>query len=73
MIAPRCLGHGKDRVFVEAQIVTPAPDMLAGRPALPPAGQGSGVQAQRPEQFPEKLLGDGLARLRALLLLYWFT
>jgi len=48
--------------------------MLARRPALPPAGQGGGIESQRPEKLPEKFIGDGLARSRALLLLlYWFT
>ena len=32
-----------------------------------------GVEAQRPEQLLEKLIKIGIARLRVLLLLYWFT
>ena len=73
MVSARIFGHSEDRIFVEAQIVAPAADMLAGRPALLPAGQGGGIVVPGPDQFPEEFLGDRLARLRALLLLYWFT
>ena len=70
MGSPRFLCHIDDRSLVEAQIVAPAANMLAGWPALPPAGQGGGVEAQRLEQLFEKIIRNGLARLRALLLLY---
>ena len=67
---------GGDRVMLEARTLAKmldALDVQPGRPALPPAGQGVGLEAQRVEQVPENLIGNRLARLRALLLLYWFT
>jgi hypothetical protein len=67
------LGDCDDLRLAEPQLVTPALDVEAWRPALPPAGEGAGVEAQRCEQVPEEFLGDRLARLRVLLLLYWFT
>ena len=67
------LGRGDDLRLAQPQFVAPALDVQPGRPALPPAGQGGGVEAQRVEQFSENLIGNALARLRALLLLYWFT
>jgi hypothetical protein len=66
-------GDGDNLVLAEPQLVAPALDVEPWRPALPPAGQGIGVEAQRCEQVSEEILGDRLARLRALLLLYWFT
>jgi len=60
----------EDLIFAKTQIVAPAADMLAGRPALPPTGQSGGVEAQRAEQFREKIIRN--RRARALLLLYWF-
>jgi hypothetical protein len=45
-----------------------------GWPALPPNGQiAVGIDAQRSQQLLEKSIKLSLARLRALLLLYWFT
>jgi hypothetical protein len=43
-----------------------------GQPCHQP-GRAVGIEAQRVEHFPEKLIGNRRARLRALLLLYWFT
>ena len=68
-----CLGSGDDLRLGQPQLVAPALDVQPGRPALPPAGQGDGVEAQRLKQIPEDLIGNRSARLRALLLLYWFT
>ncbi|MFU8779374.1 MAG: hypothetical protein ACNA7M_17200, partial [Roseovarius sp.] len=74
MIASRSLGNSEDRLLNEPQIVTPAPDVLAGWPALPPAGQGAvRRKAQRFEQLREKPLIEAVTRACALLLLYWFT
>ena len=67
------LGRSDNLRLGQAQLVAPALDVQPGRPALPPAGQGGGVEAQRAEQVPENLIGYAFARLRALLLLYWFT
>ena len=67
------LGGSDDFRLGQAQFVAPALDVQPGGPALPPAGQSGGVQAQRCQQVPENLIGNRLARLRALLLLYWFT
>jgi hypothetical protein len=61
-------------VVAQPEVSLPAPNMLTGWPALPPAGQGAvRVKAQRREQRSEKSLIDAVARARALLLLYWFT
>ena len=67
------LSRGDDLRLGQAQLVPPALDVQPGWPALPPAGQGVGVEAECCEQVPENLIGNRLARLRALLLLYWFT
>ena len=69
----RLAGQGRHLRLGQAQFVAPALDVQPGRPTLPPAGQGRGVKAQRVEQRSEEFLEDRLARLRALLLLYWFT
>ena len=66
-------GRGDDFRLGQTQFVAPALDVQPGRPALPPAGQGGGIEAQRRDQLSENLIGNRLARLRALLLLYWFT
>ena len=66
-------GGSDDLCLGQPQFVTPALDVQPRRPALPPAGQSDGVEAQRCQQLPENLIGNRLARLRALLLLYWFT
>jgi len=71
VVTPGFLGNCDDRFFAEPQIIVPAPDVFAGWPTLPPAGQGSGIEAQSCQQFFEKIIRD--ARARALLLLYWFT
>jgi hypothetical protein len=73
MLLAAGLGRGDDLRLGQAQLVTPALDMQPGRPALPPAGQGGGVEAECREQLPENLIGYARARLRALLLLYWFS
>jgi hypothetical protein len=73
MLLAAGLGRSDDLRLGQPQFVAPALDVQPGRPALPPAGQGGGVEAQRVEQIPENLIGNRLARLRALLLLYWFT
>ena len=57
----------------EPQLVAPTLDVQPGWPALPPARQGGCIEAQRVEQLAEKLIRDRRARLRVLLLLYWFT
>ena len=67
------LGGSDDLRLGQAKFVAPALDVQPRRPALPPAGQGGGIEAQRCQQFPENLIGYACARLRALLLLYWFT
>ncbi len=73
MITPGRGGDLDNPILGKPEIVDPSADMQAGRPALPPAGQGGGIEAQRRNQFPEKLIGDRLARLRVLLLLYGFS
>ena len=73
MFLAGCLGRGDNLRLGQAKLVAPALDVQPGRPALPPAGQGGGVEAQRCQQVPENFLGNAFARLRALLLLYWFT
>jgi len=73
MLVARVFGRGDDLRLGQPQFVAPALDVQPGWPALPPTGQGGGVEAQRIEQLTENLIGNRLARLRALLLLYWFT
>ena len=67
------LGGGDDLGLGQPQLVAPALDVQPGRPAFPPAGQGVGVEAQRVQQVPKNRIGNRLARLRALRLLYGFT
>ena len=73
------IGPGFDRDLDDPfprqpEIIYPAAHMGAGGPALPPGRQGSiGGKAQRREQFCEEPIKFGLARMRFLLLLYWFT
>ena len=43
-----------------------------GQPCHQP-GRAAGVEAQRCQQLSEKPIKIGIARLRVLLLLYWFT
>ena len=50
-------GRSDDFCLGQPQFVAPALDMQAGRPTLPPAGQGGGVEAQRVEQIPENFIG----------------
>jgi hypothetical protein len=48
--------------------------MPSGWPALPPGGQGGvGGKAERRQQVCDEPIKFGFARLRVLLLLYWFT
>jgi hypothetical protein len=64
------LGHSEDRFGLKPEIIAPASDMLAGRPALPPRWQcGVGGKAQRAEQLCKEPIKIALARSRALLLL----
>jgi len=56
VVVARFPGHGEDCLRLKPEIVVPAPDMLASRPALPPAGQRGGVEAQRSEQLFKKTI-----------------
>ena len=73
VVLARGLGHLDDVHLAEPELIPPALDVQTGWPALPPPGQGGRIEAQRREQVPEKPIRDALARLRALLLLYWFS
>ena len=71
---PRGRGRRNDLRLGQTKIDLPPPDVFPGRPALPPAGQGAArIEAQRREQRAKKIFIAARARLRALLLLYWFT
>jgi hypothetical protein len=49
-------GRGDDLRLGQPQLVAPALDVQPWRPALPPAGQGGWVEAQRCQQIPENLI-----------------
>jgi hydroxylamine reductase (hybrid-cluster protein) len=71
VIAAGLLCHCEDLIFGKPEIVTPALDVLACWPALPPAGHNAcGIDAQRCEQLIKKIIKIGLARSCVLLLLY---
>ncbi len=63
-----CLGLDGDRddpLLRQPNIVNPAANVRAGRPALPPDGQGGiGGKAQRRQQFCEEPVKIGIARSR---------
>ena len=73
-MVPSGFGGGlDDPILGEAEIIDPAADMGSGWPALPPGGQGAvRIKAQRGQQLCEETIKIDLARLRILLLLYWF-
>jgi hypothetical protein len=73
MIAPGLGGYLKDPILGQPEVIDPSPNVQLRWPALPPAGQGVGVEAQRQKQLCKELIKIGIARLRVLLLLYWFT
>ena len=73
MFTPGCHGDGDDLVLAQPQLFPPALDMQPWWPALPPARQGGGIEAQRAEKLCEKSIKIGVACLRILLLLYRFT
>ena len=74
MIAPGLGGGLDDPVFGQPEIIEPAAHMQPGGPALPPGGERLvGIEAQRTQQLCEEPIKIGIARLRVLLLLYWFT
>jgi len=74
MIGPGLKGDFDDPRLRQPEIIDPAAHIGPCWPALPPGGQGGvGGEAQRDEQFCEKPIKINLARLRVLLLLYWFT
>ncbi len=73
MSLPAVSSRSDDPLLGQAELGDPAPDMFAGRPALPPARKaGIGVKTEGVEQLSEKRVKSIIARSRALLLLYWF-
>ena len=73
MLLAGCPGQRHDFRLGQPEVIAPALDVQPWRPALPPAGQGSGIEAQCCQHVSEKLIRDRRAGLRALLLLYRFT
>ena len=74
MIAPGLGGDLDDRGFGQAEVIDPAANVRPCWPALPPGRERLvGIDAQRLQQLCEEPIKLGIARLRVLLLLYWFT
>ena len=74
VVPPGFRGSFDDTVFGQAEIIDPPTHMGLGWPALPPGWQGAvRIDAQCVQQLCEKSIKIDLARLRILLLLYWFS
>jgi hypothetical protein len=74
MIATTVRSYLDDPIRGETELITPAENVLARWPALPPGREGRiGGKAQHREQLFKKPIKIGISRLRVLLLIYRFT
>ena len=74
MVPPGFRGGLDDPVLGQPEIIAPTAHMGPGWPALPLGGEDAvRIKAQRGQQLCEKMIKIDLARLRILLLLYWFS